>query len=196
MVAEQTIPGVILCFSATILLLLVCSTSPTTSITYFLDVLLPTGTHIHYGLYGSTGSKSRIGYRFDVPGFNLAESRLSSDAIFDLTKALVLHPIGAALAFIAFCFGLWGLCRHRMGTILMACLSSVAAFIIIIAWIIQITLFTIARTELRNQGFQAEYGYAIWITLVALVTLLIGFCAAVVGIFGRYKRKAYSEVRH
>jgi len=50
-------------------------------------------------------------------------------------------------------------------------------------------LWSIARHELRSNRQQAQYGNAIWITLGALVALLIGFFTGTCGVFGSYRRR-------
>ena len=54
------------------------------------------------------------------------------------------------------------------------------------------SLFGVARKEFRDQGYSAQYGNANWLTLGALIALLLGFVASTVGIFGRYKKRDYN----
>ncbi|PFH53729.1 hypothetical protein AMATHDRAFT_45196 [Amanita thiersii Skay4041] len=189
MAAGPAIPGAFLCFAAAVLLIFVSVSPPTWDSISFLDVTQRNGNEVHYGVFGYTGSKTTIGYQFNVPGFNMEDSRLSSDVILNLTKTLILHPIAAGLSGLAFFFGLCGLSYHRSGTVFMALLSGLAALTTLVAWVLDMTLFSIARNQFRDQGFSAQYGNALWITLGALVALLVGFCAATIGIFGRYRKR-------
>jgi uncharacterized membrane protein YcjF (UPF0283 family) len=58
----------------------------------------------------------------------------------------------------------------------------------LIIWVIDMVLFGIAKKRFRDNGVQAQYGNANWITLGALIALLLGFCVGVCGVFGRYSR--------
>jgi len=61
MPAGAAIPGLILCFAATVLLVFTCVSAPTWEKISFLDV----GDNLRYGVFGHTGSASRdIGYDF------------------------------------------------------------------------------------------------------------------------------------
>lgn len=72
----------------------------------------------------------------------------------------------------------------------MSLLSALAAICTLIAWVISMALFGIARNHVRNEfkGGRAQYGNANWIALGALASLLIGFCTAACGVFGHYRR--------
>ena len=73
---------------------------------------------------------------------------------------------------------------------LLSGLALLATFIVRV-FIIDMILFGIARQRYRNAGniLVAQYGNANWLTLGALVALLLGFCASACGVFGRYSRK-------
>jgi len=183
MVASPAIPGLFLTFAATVLLVIVCVSSPTWEKISFLNV--GTGANqIHYGVFGHTGTKVGIGY--DFVGTN--SSRINTTIINNLTKVLILHPIAAGLAGLAFLFGVCGAAYHRVGTILMTLLSGLAALITLVIFIIDMVLFGIVRHKYRDENIPAQYGNANWLTLGALVALLLGFCAAACGSFGRYRK--------
>lgn len=184
----QAIPGAFLCFSAAVLLVFVSVSSPTWEKISFLDVRSGSTT-VHFGVFGYTGSKASIGYHFNPPNINLTSSQLESTVIYNLTKTLILHPIAAGLAGIAFLFGLCGMTHHRSGTVFMTLVTGLAAIATLIAWVIDLSLFGIARQQFKDQGYSAQYGNANWLTLGALIALLIGFVASIIGIFGRYKKR-------
>jgi hypothetical protein len=186
MAASPAIPGLFLCFAATVLLIFVCVSVPTWDKISFLNV----GTEanqIRYGVFGFTGSKVGIGYDFQASG--LRESNLNTTIIRNLTKTLILHPIAAGLAGLAFLFGLCGASYHRFGTIFMSLLSGLAAIITLVAFVIDMVLFGITRNRLRHANTPAQYGNANWLTLGALIALMLGFCASACGVFGRYRRR-------
>jgi hypothetical protein len=163
---------------------------------------------IHYGVFGYTGSKISVGYsflgvRYVLPITRLSRTRVSSNVIIsystgnrintaiirNLTNGLILHPIAAGLAGLAFLFGLCGASYQRVGTIVMSLFSGLAAVLTLVVWIIDMVLFGIVRSRYRDGGVTAQYGNANWLTLGALVALVIGFCASTCGVFGRYRRR-------
>lgn len=73
----------------------------------------------------------------------------------------------------------------------MALSSSLAALVTLLAFILDLALFSIARHEFRKLGWSSEFGNAMWLTLVALAALALGFCTSAVGIFGSYRRRRY-----
>jgi hypothetical protein len=79
--------------------------------------------------------------------------------------------------------------HHRSGTVFMTLVTGLAAIATLIAWVIDLSLFGIARQQFKDQGYSAQYGNANWLTLGALIALLIGFVASIIGIFGRYKKR-------
>lgn len=71
----------------------------------------------------------------------------------------------------------------------MTLVAGLAALTTLVAWVIDMVLFGIARSRYRDAGLPAQYGNANWLTLGALVALLLGFCASACGIFGGYGRR-------
>ena len=116
---------------------------------------------------------------------------MTSSTIHNLTYTLILHPIAAGLSGLAVLFGICGSEYNRSGTVMMALSSSLAALVTLVAFILDLALFSIARHEFRKLGSTSEYGNAIWLTLGALVALGLGFCTSAVGIFGSYRRRRY-----
>ena len=114
---------------------------------------------------------------------------MNTTVIRNLTIALILHPIAAGLAGLAFLFGLCGASYHRVGTILMSLLSGLAGIITLAVWVLDMAFFGIARHHYRSHNIPAQYGNANWLTLGALIALVLGFCASACGVFGRYRRR-------
>ena len=73
----------------------------------------------------------------------------------------------------------------------MALSSSLAALVALVAFILDLALFSIARHEFHKMGSSSQYGNALWLTLGALVAIALGFCTSAVGIFGSYRRRRY-----
>ncbi|KAH9484928.1 hypothetical protein JR316_0001831 [Psilocybe cubensis] len=182
MAARAAYPGIFFCFAAMVLLIFVSVSVPTWNKVYFLRVG-PLVNQLRYGVFGFTGSSTNIGYNF-------TNDRLNSTILHNLTKTLILHPIAAGLSGIAFFFGLCGAANfHRSGAIMMTLFSCLALLTTFVAWVIDMILFGIARQRYRDAGEESQYGNANWLTLGALVALLLGFCTAACGSFGRYRSR-------
>jgi len=190
MAADAALPGLLLCFAATVLLIFTCVSAPTWNAIYFLSATFG-GETIHFGWGGFTGSNGvHVGYSFTDALPQLATNhRLSEDVIRHLTGALVLQPISAGLAGLATLFGICGASYHRTGTIMMSITAVLATLSTLVAWVIDMALFGIVRDQVKDNGGQAMYGNATWMTLGALVALILGGCAGLCGVFGRYRRK-------
>jgi len=189
--ASPAVPGLFFCFAAMVLLIFVSVSVPVWNDIYFLDANV-NGHEIRFGIWGFTGSPKHLGYTFDPSILGFSSDRLNSAVIHNLTFVMVLHPVAAGLAAIAVIFGLCGAAYSRIGTIMMTLLSAVAFLVTLIAWIVDMVLWGIARDRIRHDGppgSTAQYGNANWLTLGALIALALGFCAASCGSFGRYSRR-------
>ncbi|EKM74943.1 hypothetical protein AGABI1DRAFT_103194 [Agaricus bisporus var. burnettii JB137-S8] len=162
-----------------VLLIFVSVSAPTWEAISFLNVG-PEGHQVHYGVFGFTGSQRSIGYTFSN------NSRLNTTVLHNLTKVLILHPIVAGMSGLAF---ILGLSHARIGTVFMALVAGLAALVTFVVWVIDLVLFGIARHHFRDDGQLAQYGNANWLTLGALVALLLGFCVSACGMFGRYRKR-------
>jgi len=185
MPASPALLGIFFCFAATVLLIFVSISPPTWDKISFLNVRSG-GREIRYGLYGRTGSRTSIGYRF-IP----ESSGVNTNVIANLTKALILNTIAAVFAGLAFLFGLCGAARYRVGTFLMAALAWIATVITLFVWVYDMSLFGIVRGRYRDRDIPAEYGNANWLVLGALVALLLAACTGTCGIFGRHSKRHY-----
>lgn len=70
----------------------------------------------------------------------------------------------------------------------MTLLSGLAGIITLAAFVVDMVLFGLARHRYRNFNIPAQYGNANWLTLGALIALVLGVCASACGTFGRYNR--------
>lgn len=158
-------------FAAMVLLIFVSVSAPTWDKISFMDVTRG-GSMERYGVFGSSADDStHIGYRI---------AGADSGTLHSLSYALVLVPIGAALSGLAFLFGLCGAGYHRVGTILMTLFSAVALLVTLVAWVLSMVLFGIARNRLHDRGYGAKFQNAEWIrecllSSVPLAHLLITF---------------------
>lgn len=67
--------------------------------------------------------------------------------------------------------------------------AALATIVTLVAWVLDMVLFGIARNRFRDQGIDATFGNALWITLGALVALLLAFCSSACGVFGSYRKR-------
>ncbi|KAF8487596.1 hypothetical protein JB92DRAFT_3021748 [Gautieria morchelliformis] len=204
--ASPAFPGLLLCFAAMVLLIFVSVSAPTWEKISFLDVTVG-GRTTHFGVLGFTGSGRSVGYRIDPTVFGLPNTTLDNNVnnvIHSLTFVLILHPIAAGLSALAVLFGLCGAAYSRAGTIFMAFAASLATTVTLVAWIIDMVLWSIFRNSIRSAVAQsqvaqavgntsAQYGNAIWLTLGALVALLLASCAGALGSCGRFSRNEKSK---
>jgi hypothetical protein len=75
-----------------------------------------------------------------------------------------------------------------MGTIFMTLTSGFAFLLTLIVWIVDMSLFGLARNRYRDFT-TAQYGNAIWLTLGALVSLFLASAVACCGILGDYRKR-------
>jgi hypothetical protein len=188
MAASAAVPGLFFCFAATVLLVFASVSAPTWNSISFLNV--GGGPQIRYGIFGYTGSEISIGYYFIAPAA-FDDGAINTTFIHNLTKTLILHPIAAALSGFAVLFGICGASYHRTGTVFMALCAFIATVVTFVTWIIDMVLFGIVRDRFRDQSVPAQFGNANWLTLGALVALLLSACTGVCGAFGSYRRKNY-----
>jgi len=191
--ASPATPGLFLCFAAMVLLIFVSISAPVWERISFLDVTTG-GRTIHFGVFGYTGSPRSVGYFFDPTVLGLDNTNLNNDVIHNLTFVLILHPIAAALSALAVIFGLCGAAYSRLGTIFMSLSAALATLVTLVAWVIDMVLWGIARNRIRSSGSSAQYGNANWLTLGALIALILGFCAGTLGVCGRYRHRRGEKV--
>ncbi|KAI0769343.1 pali-domain-containing protein [Trametes elegans] len=185
MAAGAAVPGLFFAFAAMVLLVFASVSSPTWERISYLDASTG-GSTTHFGVFGYTGSDTHVGWYF--PG-SLGDDRINDGLFHNLTIVLILIPIGAGLSGLAVLFGLCGAAYHRAGTVFMTLLSALAFLVTLVAWVVEMVLFGIARKHMRDRGIDATWGNANWIVLGALVSLFLAFFAALCGVFGRYGRR-------
>jgi len=178
MVAYTVLPGLILCFTAMLLLFMVSLSAPTIAKISFLDATI-NGTAVHFGAFGYTGTKRTLGYTIDEVALGLSDSLLNVAVITSLTKVLSLHTVAAIVLFIAFLLGGCAAANHtRIHTIMMCMTMLVALFFIALAFAVDVILFDLIGERIRADGYSAQLGRATWMTLLALIIVFLGVCAS------------------
>jgi len=100
------------------------------------------------------------------------------------TRGLAIHPVTTAIVAVAFGFAV---SKHEHGPLIASLMSFFAAFMLLIAFAIDIALFAFVHHEvgkLHNVDGNVNAGSAFWMTLVELILVLLAGCTVC---FGRRK---------
>jgi len=193
MAAGAALPGLFLCFAAMVLLIIVSVSVPIWKDVSFLDVVVGGGTATSFGVFGYTGSgMAKVGYTITENLVGYSSPSLENGILHNLTYVLVLYPVAAGLAGLAFIFGLFGASYHRAGTVFMTLLSGLAALVATVAWPVSMALFSVIRKQVNDNGDVATYGKALWFGVAAMVALYLAFLTSACGVCGHY-RKRYDD---
>jgi len=186
--------GTFLIFAAFVLLLVTSTSSPVINDLSLLKVTLTNSSDIRHSsvTFGSFGhcvldvapastdqdscSKSTIGYKPAVIMTQIDDTHFSTasrDTVDSLTNAMILHPIGCGVAFIAF---LLALGAGFIGSIFAAIVAALAWIITVVVMAIDFALFAIIKHHVNDDGTgsHAKYGPAMWTTVAAMICLFLG----------------------
>jgi len=196
--------GTFLLFAAVSLLVIISISAPVWHTIGFLKVSYTVdGTPLQfifgtfgYCVRGPTGtlcSARHIGYDIaqlisSIGGQSFGSG--TTTTLNNLTKTLILHPIAAGIAGIAF---LIALCAHRIGFVFASLIASVAWIVVVVALILDFVAFSIVLrhvNDLKVAGAHATYGIAIWLTVAAFVALFLGAVTVCCGCFTDRRRKS------
>lgn len=181
--------------AATVLLVVVSISAPVVDDIALFKVKLANATDDHssalnFGTFGYCVVNTAAGH--DVCsgkhiGYDPVSEILSVDADIDdafsstntkaakaLTKVMILHPVAAGIAFIAFVLALGA---GVIGSFLGSLVSLVAFVVTAVVLITDFVLFSILRRHINNDDTSdthAKYGVAIWLLLAAAVCSLVG----------------------
>jgi len=181
--------GTFLLFVSAVLLIVSSISSPVVNDISLLKVTLTNATQLRHSsvTFGALGhcvldvktndnsdqddcSPKAIGY--DIAGIISATTGqdYSNDALKALTRSLVLHPIAAGLAFIAF---LIAALSHCIGFLFASFIAAIAWIITLVIVAIDFSIFGVVKNHVNGSGTgaSAEYGVAIWLTLAAFILL-------------------------
>jgi len=126
--------------------------------------------------------KSNLAYDLEIT--NAAKTKTANIAP-SWTRGLAAHPLAAAVTLVAFAFSF---STHVILTLIASLLAFLAALVTLVAFAIDIALYARVRHEMNGLGVTANTNTApaFWMTLVALVLLLLGGCTVC---FGRRKSR-------
>ncbi|CAE6461635.1 unnamed protein product [Rhizoctonia solani] len=122
-------------------------------------------------------SPARHGYSLTMSSSGGDEERIGAS----WTRGLILHPISAAIIFIAL---LLSLSQHLTVTLFASLASFLAAFFVLIAFLCDIALFAYLRrraSKLDNVVASTRPGPGFWMTLASFIVLLFAGCTVCLG---------------
>lgn len=193
--------GTFLIFAATVLLLVVSLSAPVWNTLAFLKVNIPGGSQtISYGNWGycvlqhggDQCSGRSIGYDIGRITERLDSVTMGSStatATHNLSRALILHPIACAVAFLSF---LTALASHRIGFLFSSLIAFVATVITLVALIIDFVNFGTIHHHVNGSdgpGHGAHWSTAIWLVVAAFILLVLGSVTVICGCFTDRRRR-------
>lgn len=103
-------------------------------------------------------------------------SDATHDTVNGLTRVMVLHPVAAGIAFIAF---LLALGAGFIGSLLAALVSLLAFIVTLVALVCDFVLFGVIKDHVNSgsddsSGSSASFSVAIWTILAAAICSLLG----------------------
>lgn len=125
----------------------------------------------------------QLGYELDSDQVfgNSTRFSLPNSLIKWLTYALIIHPIAAGLAAVAFISGVASHFRELSRSRFTTCIASTAATVAMLAFVFDIVLFSIAKSRINSAsnsdvGLNASLGNGVWLTLVGFILLALSGC--------------------
>ncbi|CAO1634063.1 unnamed protein product [Sympodiomycopsis kandeliae] len=187
-------PATILALAATILLALATCTAPVTKSLYFLEILIQ-NRDLKLGALGyclgSRCTSPSVGYKIEdaqqLLGVNTNiphASQLSGGVVHALSYTLILHPVACGLAAVSLLFALINHCAGAGIGCVGGLFTGFAITVSLVAFALDLGLFTVLKKRVESQGGTATYGNGIWMTLAAFVCLIlcqIAFCCCCCG---------------
>ncbi|KAF8200458.1 hypothetical protein K438DRAFT_1717118 [Mycena galopus ATCC 62051] len=119
------------------------------------------------------------GYSVLISTFDLKKSVLIGAS---WTRGLAIHPVATVVTAIALGFAC---SKHQHGPLIATLSSFVAAFLFLLAFIVDIALFAFVKQQVNTlQNGNTSPGAAFWMTFVSLILVLLSGCTVC---FGRRK---------
>ncbi|KAH9978214.1 hypothetical protein BGW80DRAFT_1249775 [Lactifluus volemus] len=184
------ISGVVILFCAFILSLIVAVSLPGLPGVDIARVHFTSGTaphvatntesikEIRFGIWAYCIYDAETGHRTCIdPGYGYRVQLLSASNSITIgpgsTRGLAVHPVAAGVTFIALLFSC---SSHFTLNLLASLISFVAALLTLIAFAIDIALYTIVHNKVRSVAAPG-----LWIVLASLILLLLAGCTVCLG---------------
>jgi len=189
--------GVFLLFAAFALLLIATISAPVINTVGLLRVHRADNTNVYFGTFGfcngNACSGTSIGYQIANIMSGIDHTTFSSAGATTangLTHAMILHPICAAFALIAFLLSLLG----AFGSVFAALMAFVGWVLTLVVMAIDFSLFGIIKNHVNGDGSgsHAVYSDAMWFVLAAMIALFFGGIFVLLTCLGhRRQRRTY-----
>jgi len=127
-----------------------------------------------------TRTETRSGTKF---------STAAQATVDGLTRAMILHPIACALAFIAF---LASCGAGVIGSLVGASIAGLAWILTLVVMVIDFSIFGVVKNHVNNNdksGSHAYYSTGMWCVLAAFILLLLGMFVVLFTCFSARKEK-------
>jgi len=139
-----------------------------------------------------------IGY--DIMGVveqldSVKSSSGTATTVKNLSRALILHPIAAGVAFLSF---LTALASHRIGFLFASLIAMVATAITFIVMIIDWVAFGTVHRHVNGSdgpGRGANYSSAIWLVTASFIVLILGSLTVCCGCITDRRRRGHNTGR-
>ncbi|KAJ7624062.1 pali-domain-containing protein [Mycena polygramma] len=116
------------------------------------------------------------GYSFLIGSFDLKQSVLIGSS---WTRGLAIHPVATAFTGLALGFAC---SKHEHGPILATLSSFIAAFLMLLAFIVDIALFAFVKQQVGTlPNGNTSTSSAFWMTFVSLILVLLAGCTVFFG---------------
>ncbi|WVN87614.1 uncharacterized protein L203_102797 [Cryptococcus depauperatus CBS 7841] len=168
--------GSLLLLVATVLLLVTSISTPVIHNISFLDIKSG-NSKATFGVFGYCSniigkdqcSSRHLGYDIARVTGTLTNHSYINKSLDGATKALVLHPIATAIAFLSFLIAIGS---DHIGYLCAALVAFVAFLVSLVAMALDFAIFGIIRHEINsNTSASASFSAAIWLTLAATIIL-------------------------
>ncbi|GAA5929183.1 hypothetical protein JCM3775_006757 [Rhodotorula graminis] len=185
--------GTFLLFAATILLIIASITSPVVNNIALARATVSIGVNqirANFGVFGyclvengnsDVCTSSQVGYQVPQVLLTVGEltgvlSSSTESAVNATTSALILHPIAAALSFLAF---LIAACSDRLGFLCASLTAALACLVALAAMVLDLVLVAVVRSYLNrnsavNAAVDVSYEVGTWLTVAAFACLFVG----------------------
>ncbi|PLW36562.1 hypothetical protein PCANC_15497 [Puccinia coronata f. sp. avenae] len=214
-------PGTLIILGGAILLALATISTPIIKSFFFLNIqlnskipIIPLEGNIRLGTFGYclqlesqlACANPKLGYQLNINQLGISlptqiDLTTLNPIISKLTIALILHPIAAGLALLSALLGLVSHIREYSRSYYTSCLSSLASTAALLAFVLDIVVFSIAKNRLNaisdsTVAVSASLGNAIWITLAGWLCLTLSgffFCAGRCLFARRHRAQAQAD---
>ncbi|KAK2625872.1 hypothetical protein QTJ16_005184 [Diplocarpon rosae] len=196
--------GAFLLLAGAIMLMFAAISAPIINDIAMLEVKLTNGSYVKFGTFGHciTGTAPIIVGKDYCSGRELGYSPLSvmteiSGATYDeddeehvkrLTRAMILHPVGCGVAFLAFLFAI---ASAFFGSFIPTLLSAIAWLISLIVTACDFAAFEMVKKKIKvdGSGNKAHLAIGIWMVLTAMLIMFMATVVVLIAFFQGWRQQ-------